>query len=67
MTFPVSCRNSLSQSDERNLKVMSEEPLEQDTDFDRDFWRGHARRALQEAFDALQMDAFILAIGNAYS
>ena len=33
---------------------MSEEPLEQDRDFDRDFWRGHARRALQEAFDALE-------------
>jgi hypothetical protein len=33
---------------------MSEEPPREDTDFDRDFWRGHARRALQEAFDALE-------------
>jgi hypothetical protein len=34
--------------------MMSEEPPRQDTDFDRDFWRGHACRALQEAFDALE-------------
>jgi hypothetical protein len=34
--------------------MMSEEPPRQDTDFDRDFWRSHARRALQEAFDALE-------------
>jgi hypothetical protein len=33
---------------------MSEEPLDRDTDFDRDLWRGHARRALREAFDALE-------------
>jgi hypothetical protein len=31
----------------------SEESPRADTDFDRDFWRGNARRALQEAFDAL--------------
>jgi hypothetical protein len=28
---------------------MSDEPLRQDADFDRDFWRAHARRGLQEA------------------
>jgi hypothetical protein len=33
---------------------MSDEPPRQDADFDRDFWRGHARRDLQEAFRALE-------------
>src|SRR5258708_1521383 len=33
---------------------MSDEPLRQDADFDRDFWRGYARRDLQEAFRALE-------------
>lgn len=33
---------------------MSEEPLRQDPDFDRDSWRAHARRSMQEAFDALE-------------
>jgi hypothetical protein len=33
---------------------MNEEPLRQDADFDRDFWRAHARRSLQEAFCALE-------------
>jgi hypothetical protein len=28
---------------------MSEEPLRQDADFDRDFWREYASRDLQEA------------------
>ena len=34
--------------------MMNEEPPHQDTEFDREFWRGHARRALEEAFDALE-------------
>ena len=34
--------------------MSSEEPPREDTDFDRNFWRGNARRALQEAFDALE-------------
>ena len=33
---------------------MSDEPLRQDADFDRDFWRGYARRDLQAAFRALE-------------
>jgi|SRR5450631_356484 hypothetical protein len=33
---------------------MGEEPLRQDPDFDRDFWRAHARRGMQEAFGALE-------------
>ncbi len=33
---------------------MSDEPLRQDVDFDRDFWRGYALRDLQEAFKALE-------------
>ena len=33
---------------------MSNEPLRQDVDFDRDFWRAYARRDLQEAFRALE-------------
>jgi hypothetical protein len=33
---------------------MSDEPLRQDADFDRAFWRGYARRDLQEAFRALE-------------
>jgi hypothetical protein len=33
---------------------MNEEPLRQDADFDRDFWRGQARRELREAFKALE-------------
>ena len=33
---------------------MSEEPLRQDPDFDRASWRAHARRSIQEAFDALE-------------
>jgi hypothetical protein len=41
---------------------MNEEPLRQDADFDRDFWRWHARRELQEAFKALE-DGSIL-FGN---
>ena len=33
---------------------MSDEPSRQDSDFDRDFWRAHAHRELQEAFRALE-------------
>jgi hypothetical protein len=33
---------------------MNEEPLRQDADFDRDFWRWQARREFQEAFKALE-------------
>jgi hypothetical protein len=33
---------------------MSEEPAREDADFDRDFWRAHARRGLLEAFRALE-------------
>jgi hypothetical protein len=33
---------------------MRDEPLRQDADFDRDLWRGYARRDLQEAFRALE-------------
>ena len=33
---------------------MSNEPLCQDVDFDRNFWSAHARRDLQEAFKALE-------------
>ena len=41
---------------------MSDEPLRQDADFDRDFWRAHARRGLQEAFSALEVRR--IAFGN---
>jgi hypothetical protein len=41
---------------------MSDEPAREDTDFDRDFWRAHARRGLQEAFRAL--DVGRIAFGN---
>ena len=34
--------------------TMRDEPLRQDADFDRDLWRGYARRDLQEAFRALE-------------
>jgi hypothetical protein len=33
---------------------IGEEPLRQDPDFDRDFWRAHARRSMREAFDGLE-------------
>ena len=33
---------------------MSKKPLRQDVDFDRDFWRAHAQRDLQDAFRALE-------------
>ena len=33
---------------------MSGEPAREDADFDRDFWRAHARRGLQEAIRALE-------------
>jgi hypothetical protein len=33
---------------------MSGEPAKRDSDFDRDFWRAHARRDLQQAFRALE-------------
>jgi hypothetical protein len=33
---------------------MSDEPSKQDSDFDRDFWRAHARRDLQQAFRAFE-------------
>src|SRR5229473_1200614 len=41
---------------------MSDEPLRQDADFDRDFWRGYARRDLQAAFRALEVGR--IAFGN---
>jgi hypothetical protein len=40
---------------------MSHEPLRQDADFDRDFWRGYARRDLQEAFRALEDGRIVFA------
>jgi len=33
---------------------MSGEPQRQDSDFDRDFWRAHARRDLTQAFRVLE-------------
>jgi len=44
---------------------MSNEPLRQDVDFDRDFWRAYARRDLQEAFRALEDGRKAFAVGNA--
>ncbi len=41
---------------------MSDEPTREDADFDRDFWRAHARRGLQEAFRALEVGR--IAFGN---
>ena len=35
-------------------RAMNEEPPHLHVDFDRDFWRGQARRELQEAFNALE-------------
>ena len=44
--------------------AMSIEPLHQGVDFDRDFWRAHARRDLQKALNAL-MGAWRLVAGSA--
>jgi hypothetical protein len=38
-----------------HFSPIGEEPLRQDPDFDRDFWRAHARRSMREDyFDALE-------------